>query len=246
MFVQSRELKRIKNDSMKIWRYLDFTKFVSLLDTEKLFLCRADQLDDPWEGSLSRANLDAREEPEVKYLTLAQEELSDLHKFARYHMFISSWHMNEFESAAMWKLYLKSDEGIAIQSTLGDLKRSLDKSEIDVTIGKVEYIDYDKDIISEKSIVYPFVHKRKSFEHEKEIRVLKWILPQKVEGKWDLSIPNPNLGIEVDIDLNILINKVYVSPTAPPWFFDLTKSVMKKYHVKKEVIMSDMTMGPVY
>ena len=246
MFKEVRGLKRIKNDSMKIWRYLDFTKFVSLLDTEKLFLCRADQLDDPWEGSISRANLDAREEPEVKYLFLAQNELSDIHKYARYHMFISSWHLNEFESAAMWKLYLKSDEGIAIQSNLGDLKRSLDKSEIDVNIGKVEYIDYDKDIISESSIVYPFVHKRKSFEHEKEMRVLTWILPPKVEGKWDLSKPNPNLGINVDIDLNALINRVYVSPTAPRWFFDLTKSIMKKYNVKKEVIMSDMTMGPVY
>ncbi len=231
---------------MIIWRYLDFTKFVSLLDTKKLFLCRADQLDDPWEGSISRANLDARELPDRKYLNIANDEISDIHKFARYHMFINSWHMNEFESAAMWKLYLKSDEGIAIQSTLGDLKKSLDKSEIEVTIGKVEYIDYTRDLISEKSLVYPFVHKRKSFEHEKEIRVLKWIMPQKVEGKMDLSIPNPNFGIDIEIDIHVLINKVYVSPTAPPWFFELTKSVMNKYEVEKEVIMSDMTVGPVY
>ncbi len=246
MFVQSRELKRVKNDSMKIWRYLDFTKFVSLLDTEKLFLCRADQLDDPWEGSLSRANLDEREKQDRKYPHITNDEISDIHKYARYHVFISSWHMNEFESAAMWKLYLKSDEGIAIQSTLGDLKKSLDKTKIDVTIGKVEYIDYDKDVISEKSIVYPFVHKRKSFEHEKEICVLKWIMPPKVKGKPDLSTPNPNLGIEVEIDLQVLINNVYVSPTAPPWFFDLTKSVLKKYKVEKEVIKSNMTVDPVY
>jgi len=246
MFVQSRELKPIKNDSMIIWRYLDFTKFVSLLDTEKLFLCRADQLDDPWEGSLSRANLDAREQPDGKYSNIQNDEISDIHKYARYHMFISSWHMNEFESAAMWKLYLKSDEGIAIQSTLGDLKKSLDKSEIEVTIGKVEYIDYKKDLISEKNIVYPFVHKRISFQHENEIRVLKWIMPPKKEGRNDLSTPNPKFGLNIDIDLNVLINKVYVSPTAPPWFLDLTKSIMKKYDVKKEVIMSDMSVGPVY
>ena len=30
---------------------------------------------------------------------------------------VNCWHINEHESAAMWDLYLKSNEGIAIQST---------------------------------------------------------------------------------------------------------------------------------
>jgi len=33
-------------DSKKIWRYMDFTKFVNLLDTESLFFCRADSFED--------------------------------------------------------------------------------------------------------------------------------------------------------------------------------------------------------
>jgi hypothetical protein len=37
-----------------IWRYVDFTKLVSLLDTKSLFFARADQLGDPFEGSYSR------------------------------------------------------------------------------------------------------------------------------------------------------------------------------------------------
>src|SRR5215469_15260960 len=32
--------------------------------------------------------------------------------------FVNSWHMNDHESAAMWKVYLKSNEGVAIQSTV--------------------------------------------------------------------------------------------------------------------------------
>jgi hypothetical protein len=35
----------------KVWRYMDFTKFVSLLDGNALFFSRADRLSDAWEGA---------------------------------------------------------------------------------------------------------------------------------------------------------------------------------------------------
>ena len=38
---------------------------------------------------------------------------------------INCWHMNDHESAAMWKLYLKSNEGIAVQSTYETLRDSI-------------------------------------------------------------------------------------------------------------------------
>jgi len=34
-----------------LWRYLDFTKFVSMLDSSSLFFTRCDLFDDPFEGS---------------------------------------------------------------------------------------------------------------------------------------------------------------------------------------------------
>ena len=42
--------------SIKLWRYMDFTKFVSLLDSNSLFFSRADLLGDPYEGSTSHFN----------------------------------------------------------------------------------------------------------------------------------------------------------------------------------------------
>ena len=37
-----------------LWRYMDFTKFVSLLEKQALFFARADKLeDDPFEGYLA-------------------------------------------------------------------------------------------------------------------------------------------------------------------------------------------------
>lgn len=40
-------------------------------------------------------------------------------------MYISCWHMNEYESAAMWKLYAKSSDAIAIQTTFQKLCESI-------------------------------------------------------------------------------------------------------------------------
>jgi len=74
--------------------------------------------------------------------------------------------MNNYESAAMWKLYLKTNEGIAIQTTCKKLIEALDKIAQPVYISIVKYIDYDNDFIDEfGNIMSPFVHKRKSFIH---------------------------------------------------------------------------------
>ena len=37
----------------KIWRYMDFAKFVSFLSKRSLYFCRVDKLGDPFEGTLS-------------------------------------------------------------------------------------------------------------------------------------------------------------------------------------------------
>lgn len=42
-----------QDQNAKIWRYIDFTKFVSLIDSQELFFARADKFDDPFEGSFS-------------------------------------------------------------------------------------------------------------------------------------------------------------------------------------------------
>ena len=38
------------NPGIKIWRYMDFTKFVSMLENGGLFFARADQLEDEFEA----------------------------------------------------------------------------------------------------------------------------------------------------------------------------------------------------
>ena len=56
------------NENAKIWRYLDFTKFVSMLEKKALFFVRADKLGDQFEGSFSKANLELRPKSTIRHL----------------------------------------------------------------------------------------------------------------------------------------------------------------------------------
>jgi len=88
--------------------------------------------------------------------------------------------MNRFESAAMWELYANRNSGIAIKTTYKGLKESLDKSTTDkIKFVLVKYIDFETEWEPENNLYHPFLSKRKSLEHEKELRA---ILQFKAEG----------------------------------------------------------------
>lgn len=231
--------------NIKIWRYLDFTKYVSLLSSQSLFFSRSDLFDDPYEGATSHANIRLR--PDVyKDSPIPKEifdHLSEFAEWSRQWTYINCWHMNEYESAAMWKLYAKTNESVAIQSTYEKLTNSLPSE--DISVGIVKYIDYENEWLPEGNAFWPFVHKRKSFEHEKELRCLVQELPFDDKGiKRDLS--NQKFGCEMSINLNKLIEAVYVAPDAPNWFLELVKNVTKKYGFSFEVYQSLLAKSPVY
>ena len=46
--------------NIKIWRYMDFTKYVSLLSSKNIFFSRSDLFDDLYEGATSHANIKLR------------------------------------------------------------------------------------------------------------------------------------------------------------------------------------------
>lgn len=236
-----------ENANAKIWRYMDFTKFVSLLDKSALFFPRADRLPDPFEGSYPKVNVTLR--PVVykdKIPPKALKDLSQFYKLFRKFTAISCWHLNEYESAAMWHLYLKSNEGIAIQSTFNLLKTSLKDENHNIFIGKVRYIDFEKDWMPEGNILHAFVHKRKSFEHEQELRAVIQEFRYKKNGdiNWD-KVPFDE-GVYVSVDLNMLIDRVYLAPTSPKWLLELVRSVARKYELGKDVIQSSLDDRPVY
>src|SRR5215470_7066162 len=106
-----------------IWRYTDFTKLLSLIENKRLYFPRADQLDDPYEGMWSSEGVRLLRNPLLNGGIpgdAVERFLVTMEQF-RMQMFVSCWYTSEHESAAMWKMYLQSREGVAIRSDYDSL-----------------------------------------------------------------------------------------------------------------------------
>ncbi len=245
--------KKPADENVKIWHYMDFTKFVWMIDRRAFHFTRIDQLEDKFEGSLSEHlfNLNAEKlnQKRPRQIDALKKHLSTLYQAQRKETVVNCWHINEYESAAMWKLYLKSEEGVAIQSTYKKLAGSFNQyKENDVCIGVINYIDYEREVIPRDNTYFPYIYKRKSFEHERELRAV--ITKTKPQQFNDLNTKSSNIefsqtGLEVKINLEDMIEKVYVSPTAEKWFEDLVRSIMQKYKLNKKVIKSSLADDPI-
>lgn len=146
--------------------------------------------------------------------------------------------MNECESASLWETQGQSSQGIAIQSTFSRLSTCFDsKASYWVYIGKVQYIDYTKDLIPEDNLILPFLFKRMSFFHEQELRAIIINYPKDVVVK---TLPFSETGEYVGVNLDTLVERVYIAPSAESWFKELVESVMKKYGLCLKPIKSDL------
>ena len=240
----------------KLWRYMHLAKFIHLVSTSKLYFASADSFEDIFEGA--KGVIERKERWDSFYLDFFREAIKtapgatpemleperiekDAHRFLtemdangeieREHIFISCWHSNEYESEAMWKLYsANTKNAVAIQTTAEHLYQALDRDPY-IDIGKVKYIDYNKSI---SSVNGAYWYKRKSFEHEREVRAVLRNHDTKASG---ISIP---------VNTHTLIDKIYISPYAPKWFEEVVNSVMEKYEVSKPVVCSDMAQKPFY
>jgi hypothetical protein len=230
-----------------IWRYMDFTKYAWLLDRRSLFFSRADLLGDPFEGSYSRANVALRPEVYGEHASVMMPQIEAMHRALPRFTVVNCWHTNEVESAAMWRLYAISGAGIAIRSTFRRLTASFGPCPDAVYVGQVAYADYETDWIPEGITFHSFLHKRRSYEHEREIRAVRQKMPTNESNMIDLSLESyPDGGEAVPVDLPELIERVYVSPGAPTWLHELSRSVTRRFGLDVEVLQSGLDADPVY
>ncbi len=219
----------------KIWKYMDLPKFVSLLSSEAIFFASVGELSDPYEGFYPKSYVRAFSEVlqkafdqvtatrdqitarapgiDLKPLEDLQntifERLSGQEMIERTAMKfgISCWHQNDVESEAMWKLYAQSGQGIAIESTASQLAESIQGRE-DLIVSSVRYMDFENEPIDKAAKHHGLFMKRKSFEHEREVRATIML---KEFGHGEL----------VRCNLEQLVNAVHVSPFAPTYFRDV-------------------------
>ena len=231
-----------------LWRYMDFTKFVSVLDKRALFFPAADKLEDPFEGSFSKANETLR--PIYFNANLPSFTEESLTKFAQYlkearrFKLISCWHENSHESEAMWRLYAREKDGIAIKTDFDSFKKSFTCSET-IYIGRVSYVDYNSHFIPERNLFSPYLYKRKSFTHEHEVRAISSRSDPQDEVYKKLRDEDLT-GVYYEVDLLLMIREVIVAPFAQDWFLELVNSVVDRYGLKVPVVKSDLADNPTW
>lgn len=227
MYVKNQNSTLPEDPNTIIWKYLDLSKFLDLLLSRKLFLSRSDKFEDQYEGTFSEPTFE-----EIKRLSENNPEFLSYYKSHREKVVVSSWHINEYESFAMWQIFTQNSEGLAIQSTIGRLQKALEvEQDTEQYIGEVNYIDYKKEYIPFEDTFFPFLFKRKSFQYEREVRVLSDLSDQQIKI---------NDGIKIDIDINQLIEKIYIHPKSENWYKKLVIELVSKLGFDFEIEKSDL------
>ena len=254
----------------KIWRYMDLSKFVKMITSGAIWFSRSDLLGDQFEGSLPPKSRGKLEQVELGFSSLfagisqlditrldsielgnddADEELIRRRKIReenRRSVFVNSWHANQHESAAMWKLY-KSDVGVAIVSTVAKLQEVFSTIE-DVVVDKVRYIDFEKEnVLSYDDQRFPFLIKRMSFSHEREVRAI--YTPNRFSSRYspeELDAIRVLEGVTFSFPLSKLITEIKIDPDAPYWSLAMIEKLLEKWDLNIPVSRSDLLKDPVF
>ena len=252
-----------------LWRYMGFTKFLSLLESSSLFFARADKLDDPFEGYVRSKVLDNLKSTYTGNLDPADNIFWNVTQVLRTlaaFTLVSCWHESPHESMAMWKLYSKEADGVAIKTSFASLSESFRCEEGDVFVGRVNYVDYDSassiGILDDEDKLFKqmsadpslrlrslFFHKRKAFEHEREVRALHPLSMLGLYGKGmtsELAEPDCGVGKNIRIYLPQLIEEIVISPVSPSWIVELVESAATRHNLLERVTRSSLTGEPVW
>jgi hypothetical protein len=258
MFVPHPSFRFPKGKSIRLWRYLDVPKFLSMLEYRSLFFCRMDKLGDAFESSVPKNMTDMYQAEVERQLGLGTEDGKKIAETLRHNTrafvwsanvaalccYANCWHINQRESDAMWAAYLKTPEGVALQSSPARLVSSLSRSPVEIHIGRVEYVDYENaNFLNADGTMNTFnyvVKKRLEYQHEKELRAVIWNTPEN--GAAFSSNP---VGAMVPTDLDKLIKRIVVSPNSSRWFHDLIVAIARRYAIRSPVVSSEMARKPI-
>ncbi|WP_447902216.1 hypothetical protein [Pseudomonas serbica] len=158
---------------------------------------------------------------------------------ARRWVYVSCWNKAQTECAGMWSLY-GADNSICICTTVNQVSKYLQFDGLEVTksvMAEVDYLDHGEGSFSDQELG-AFVSKAEPFGFEKEIRVIAW---NSSKNYGELAQDNPHAGVfSRSVDLNLIINKIVVSPKADGWFKSVVEKLCTAYGLNVEIEYSSL------
>lgn len=223
----------LPNDT-KLWRYIDLAKFVSLLDTNTLWLARSDTFRDQGEGQFPKEMRAAIENIYASFTDKDDPLINDANDFQEYlckNAYVSCWHKNFDENMVMWQLYGQDSNSVAIQTTVGNLKANISKKDSSGLGFHLKSVEYSRaeDVKGQLDYIAPFFIKRPHFSFEQEVRILL--------STYSAVSPNKDTPLGQVVDLNVVeaIEKVLVHPDSQDWFVNVVESISAKYGLKASI-----------
>ena len=133
----------------------------------------------------------------------------------------SCWRLGD-ESEAMWRLYFPEKDGVttgvAIRSTFQKLQDSI--KDTSTVVSAIAYIDYKTDrFVRHREPYDPALHKRKAFEHEQEVRVLRFSLADFERAGTDKSHSAPE-RVNIAWNTDAVIEKIVPNPRGAAGYFE--------------------------
>ena len=234
------------SDAEKVWRYMSFSRFVWLLQKKQLWLSRADLLGDPWEISLAGNQLEhviSRHPPITLPLPDVMPETAiqrseRIIKMWRRQTFVSCWSASEHESHALWRIYCRSAEGVAVQTTLAKLKASVRG----LPVYRVTY-EIPGSRKQTPSLPDLVAKKRPMFAYEQEVRVVL-----STDGKGEADPEQETLGHTLEWDPEKSLESIRVHPEADYSFMETVTAAVEVWApaLKDRVDWSAMSARPPF
>jgi hypothetical protein len=240
-------------ENYKVSKYMDLIKFISLLYSKSLFFCRLDKLEDKFEGSSPLQNEIYYEKWYRKAYDLNNIKSNEKDKSIKQNLIsrsnmeekfkalncVNCWNKYTSESYALWKIYSDINKGIMITSSVNNVIKSFEFTSENVQLSEVKYIDHNTDLIGTNNLNYAIIHKNISYNYENELRMIYMVKAENgLTYDWD-SEPIKS-GKLINVDLNILIDEIILSPFSPNWFYDIVFDLTKKYNLNKKIRFSNL------
>ena len=240
-------------ENYRIVKYMDLAKFISLLHSKSLFFCRLDKLEDKFEGSSPKRNLEHNEflfrqryeQNHLKSSNIDESVAKDL--FVRNNIedklkslyCVCCWNKYNSESYALWKIYSEINKGIMITSSIEKIKKSFNSTPENIQLSEVRYINHDTDLIGKGNSNYPIIHKNVAYNYEDELRLIHLVEAENgLFYDWNSQVNSS--GKLLSNNLDILIDEIILSPYAPKWFFDIVQDLTIKYNLNKRIKHSNI------
>ena len=232
-----------------VWRYMDTPKLLSLLLRQALFLGRVDLFPDKYEGTHTRPTREALlrqlTSPRPTGTGLGPEQARHLAqqmikapRLVRKMMYASCWCLLKHESEAMWRLYSGTGEGVALVLPYSRLKESL--TDPVAFVGTMTYIDYGSEFIQLGNMFNYVMHKRREFQHEREVRIVRMAPDDIVGPDWETKLP---ASLALPWVAKDHVQSIVVSPYAAPWYLDTIRETVARVSPGLEDRVVASTMG---